>query len=285
MKKLIVILAVLGAIAFALLAVIVVVALVKVLIGPSVPTRTIVELDLEQALIEDLPDDPIAQALMRKQMTVRDVVEGLQMAREDDHVIGLVARVGNPGLGLAGIQEIRAALEAFRDQGKPTLCWAETFGEFANGTGAYYLATACDEIWLQPSGDVGLTGLIAETPFVRDLLDELDVVPRLDQRHEYKNAMNIYTDREYSAPHREATQSIVDSLFGQIVRGIAERRGLSESRVRELVDGAPYYGHEAIELSLVDRLGYRDEVYTAAKSWQESAELLYLAKYLERVGH
>ena len=91
----------------------------------------------------------------------------------------------------AHLQEIRDAVMRFRESGKPAYAFAETFGEFGPGNGGYYLATAFDRIYLQPSGDVGLTGMIYESPFVRGLLDKLHVTPQLDQRMEYKNAMVV----------------------------------------------------------------------------------------------
>jgi protease-4 len=95
---------------------------------------------------------------------------------------------------------------AFRQSKKPAIAYAETFGEAGPGTGAYYLATAFESIYLQPSGDVGLSGLIAESPFIRGTLDKIGLEPRFAQRREYKNAMNVFTERKFTPPHREATQ-------------------------------------------------------------------------------
>ena len=106
-----------------------------------------------------------------------------------------------PRMGLAEIQEVRDAVIAFRESGKPTIAYAETFGEFGPGNGAYYLATAFDRIYLQPSGDIGLTGLMAESAFVSGTLEKLGLSPRMDHRYEYKNALNMFTEKKlYPAP-------------------------------------------------------------------------------------
>src|SRR5262245_3710547 len=157
----------------------------------TVPARTILEVDLTRGLQEQAPEDPVTGFLLAKHPTVRDVVEALQRAATDDRVVALIARVGTASMGLAQLQEVRDAVLTFREKGKRAVAYATTFGEFDAGNGAYYLATAFDTIYLQPSGDVGLTGLVAETPFVRGTLDKLDLVPRLDHRSEYKNFMNI----------------------------------------------------------------------------------------------
>jgi protease-4 len=250
----------------------------------SVPGKVILEMDFEKPLVEYVSDEPLARALMREVMTVRDVVDALERASKDKRVVGLVAMVGSARMGIAVIQEIRDAVVRFADSGKFAVAYSETFGEFGPGNGAYYLATAFDEIYLQPSGDLNLTGLMYETPFLRGTLDKLYVEPRMDHRKEYKNAMNIFTEREYNQPHREAIEALMNSQFSQIIGGITKSRSLAEERVTELVDQAPLLGAEAVKASLVDGLLYRDEVYELVKARVEGAKLLYLGRYLERAG-
>lgn len=251
----------------------------------SVPSKVLLEADLEQSIEEYVPSSSITRAFGTPAMTTRDVVDALDRAAKDDRVAGLVARVGAVPMGLAQIQEIRDAVARFRKSGKPAVAWSETFGEFGAGNGAYYLASAFDSIYLQPSGDVGLTGLMYEAPFLRKMFDKLDVVPRMDHRYEYKNAMNTYTETKYTAPHREAMETLMGSQFGQIVRGIAQGRKLTEAEVRSAFDRGPFLGQQAVDAKLVDGLLYRDEVYDRAqKKAGDDAKLLYLDRYLERAG-
>lgn len=149
----------------------------------SVPSKAILEANFETGLIEDVPEDAVAKALLSRTLTVRDVVDALERASRDDRVAGLIARLGGSGMGMAQAQEIRDAVRNFRAHKKFAVAFSETFGEFGPGNGSYYLATAFDQVWLQPSGDVGLTGLIMETQFFRGALDKLGVVPRLDHRY------------------------------------------------------------------------------------------------------
>jgi protease IV len=250
-----------------------------------VASGTVLEADFEQPLAEDAPSDPIARLVSGESPVVRDVVEALERAGGDQRVKGLVARVGAAPVGLAQVQELRDAVMAFRAKGKWAVAWAETYGEFAPGNGAYYLATAFDEIYLLPSGDVGLTGLIYETPFLRGTLDKLGLVPRMDHRKEYKNAMNTFTERAYTAAHREALAKVMDSQFGQMVRGVAAARKLTETQVRGIFDRGPYLGQEAVKAGLVDGLAYRDEVYDrVGKRAGGDPSYLKLATYLERAG-
>jgi protease-4 len=250
----------------------------------SMPDRVIIEVDLEEPLVEYVSLDPLAQALKGKQPSVRDVIEALERASQDERVTGLVARVGATPMGMAVIQEIRDAVGKFSESGKFTVAYAETFGEGGPGNGAYFLATAFDEIYLQPSGDVGLTGLMYESPFVRGTLEKLHVTPRIDHRKEFKNAKNMFTETEFTEAHEEAMQKVMDSHFSQIVKAIVEARGVTEEQLTNLINSGPILGTGAVDANLVDELLYRDEVYEKVKAKAEGAELLYLDKYLERAG-
>lgn len=250
-----------------------------------VPPVTVLEVDFERGLVEYVPDEPVARYLLSKPLVVLDVVLALERASADERVAALVARVGAARMGMAQVQEVRDAVLGFRARGKRAIAYAETFGEFGPGNAAYYLATAFDEIRLQPSGDVGLTGLVFRTPFLRGTLDKLGIVPRLGRRREYKSLPDLLTGRGYSRPHREALSRIMDSMYGQIVRGISESRKLSEEEVRRIADRGPLSAAEAAEANLVDGLAYRDEVYAQVRERAgASASFLSLSEYLDRAG-
>ena len=284
-KKLTAFLAIMGAAGFLALSA----ALAMSFFGPfakgRLPSKILLEADFERPIEEYMPDQPITKAFGGDEPTTRDVIDALDRAAADQRVGGFVARLGAVPMGLAQIQEIRDAVLRFRASGKPAVAYAETFGEFGAGNGSYYLATAFDEIYLQPSGDVGLTGLMYESPFVKGLFDKLAVVPRMDHRHEYKNAMNFYTETKFTEPHREAMKKLMDSQFGQMVAGIAKGRRMSEDRVRATFNDGPYLGQQAVDAKLVDGLLYRDEVYEKArKKAGDDVKQLYLETYLDRAG-
>jgi len=255
---------------------------------PSVtplPANIVLTADLTKGLPEGASDDPLLRLLFGGKTTLRDFLDAIEAAGNDPRVKMLLARVGDDELGLAKIQEVRDAIAAFRTKGKLTLAFADSFGEFGPGTRPYYLATAFDEIWLQPMGNVGLTGLYAESPFLKGTLDILGIVPEFDHREEYKTAMNLLTETKMTAPHREEVEALLGSVAGQVVRGIAQARKLAEAEVRAVIDRGPLLATEAVKAKLVDRLGYRDEVMAHARARAGSgAELLSLGTYLDRVG-
>src|SRR6202047_5036099 len=218
----------------------------------------ILNVDLTQGLAEGSHGDPLLRLLVGAEPTLRDVLDGIETAAGDPRVQVLLARVGDDELALGKIQELRDAVTAFRSKGKFALAFADSFGEFGPGTRPYYLATAFDEIWLQPMGNVGLTGLYADSPFLKGTLDLLGIVPEFDHREEFKTAMNVLTETKMTPAHREEVEALLGSIAGQIVHGIAQGRKLSEAEVRDLIDRGPLLAQEAIQAKLVDRLGYRD---------------------------
>ena len=245
----------------------------------------ILTVDLTQGLAEGPHQDRLLRLLLGSEPSLRDVLDGIETASSDPRVKVLLARVGDDELGLAKIQELCDAIAAFRAKGKFALAFADSFGEFGPGTRPYYLATAFDEIWLQPMGNVGLTGLYAEVPFFKGTLDLLGIVPEFDHREEFKTAMNSLTETKMTPPHREEVDALLASIGGQIIHGIAEGRKLPEAEVREAIDRGPLLADEARQAKLVDRLGYRDEVLAQARAHAGSgAELTGLTTYLDRAG-
>jgi protease IV len=240
----------------------------------------ILELDLTEGLAETRPTDPISAVAARNRAVLPDVLDGLRRARDDARVKILVARLGGRSIGLAAVQELRHAIADFAEAGKATIAWAESFGEFSAGNVQYYLATAFEQIWLQPSGDLGLTGIAVERIFLRGVLDRLGAEFQVAKRHEFKSAAEQFTETGFSAPAREETERLTASVTEQLVQAIAERRGLSRARVSELIDAGPFLAARAHAEGLVDELGYRDEVYAQArKQAGPDAAVLYLGRY------
>lgn len=251
----------------------------------AVPAQVILTVNLEKQVVEYVPDNPIAKLMNEDMQSLRGIVGALDKARTDERVVGLLARVGDSPMGFAQVQEVRDAILAFRKSGKPAIAYAETFGEGGAGTGGYYLASAFETIYLQPSGDVGLTGFRAEHPFVKGLLDSLDVVPRMAHRYEYKNAMNLFTEDHFTDAHREATEALLGSMYDQVVVDLAASLGKTTGQVKNIIDQGPILGTDAVALGLVSELAYRDEVYDRVKTLLgEKTAYLSLEKYGKRAG-
>jgi len=241
---------------------------------------------LELVLNEDIPDhvpvDGLAQVFSGRKLTMRDYLEALRLARDDKRINGLLVRIDGPGVGSAKLQELRDAIIDFQKSDKWAVAYLETAGEFSPGNRDYYLATACGSIWLAPPGDINLVGLYAEVPFVRGTLDLLGVVPDMDHIGKYKSAMNTITDKAMNDAFRESMEALIGGIYGQVERGIAKGRKMTEAQVASLIDNGPYVGPKALEVSLVDKLGYSDELENHLKEKNGGTlPLVKVGKYLK----
>ena len=247
---------------------------------PPLPDSIVLTADLNRGLAAGPSQDALSEIVFGDKPTLRGFLDAIERAGDDPRVKALYVQLGQDGLALATAQEVRDAIQAFRAKGKFALAFSESFGEFGPGTRPYYLATAFDEIWVQPLGSVGLIGLRAEIPFLRGTLDWLGIKPSFGRREEYKTATNSLTETAMTGPQREETEALLNSVSGQIVRGIAAARRLAETQVGELIDRGPLFADEAKEAGLIDRIGYRDEALAAARGRAGSgARLMPLSRY------
>lgn len=221
---------------------------------------TVLELDLAQGLLSSAPTTPRDALRALRAPTMRAVRDGLRRAATDDSVAGLVVHVGDCPLSVSQVDELAELIKDF-GRHKPTLAWSETFGELTSGLYGYRLASHCQQVWLQPSGTLGIQGVLLGVTLLRGTLDKVGVQPEFGQRHEYKTAANQFNAHEVTEPQREMMQRIADSVLDETISRVAERRTLTPEAVRAAVDAAPLTASEAIEHRLVDRIGYRDEVY------------------------
>jgi len=231
--------------------------------------------------VTDGPTDPLSRLVAGRRPSLRDVVETLDEAARDRRVRAVIARVDAPAENWAHAQELRDAVVAFRASGKPAIAHAQSFSEAGHAGLAYLVATGFDQVHLQPSGEVGATGVSMVQPFVADLLDKLDVTAQFDHRREYKTAKNVLTERAFTDAHRESFDRIVASLYEQLLAAIGAGREVDRDRAAALLDRAPLPADQALAEGLVDRLAYRDEsVATGMQLAGDHARLVTLPRYL-----
>ncbi|OBG46295.1 signal peptide peptidase SppA [Mycobacterium alsense] len=223
----------------------------------GVPNGCVLEFDLCSAPPETTGFDPLALiAGGDRHIALRDAVSGIHRAAEDPRVAGLIARVQLAASPPAVVQELREAVAAFSSR-KPSLAWAETYP----GTLSYYLASAFGEVWLQPSGSVGLVGFANNAMFLRDALDKAGIEAQIIAKGEYKSAANLFTEVGFTEAHREAVSRLLESLQEQVWQAVAGSRKIDRRALDALADRAPLLREDAVASGLVDRIGFRDEAY------------------------
>jgi protease-4 len=251
--------------------------------SPVLPREVVLAVNVSGPIPEVVADDPFARFGGGEPLSMRELYSALTEAARDDRVVGVRVHVGAYQAGFGSTQEIRSLLHRVREAGKWTSAYLDTAGEFAPGNGVYYLASACDEVSLNPAGDINLIGISARSPFLRGTFDKLEIEPEFPGRGDYKTARFLYTERDFTPEHREMIGWLVDSLMGQMVDGIAADRQTSPEQIRELVDRAPFFGSEAKEVGLVDHLEDWYEFTERVKGKaSDRAEVVGLRDYLKR---
>ncbi len=223
----------------------------------GVPNGCVLELNLQSAPPETTGFDPLTIITGGgRQMSLRETVAAIHRAAEDPRVAGLIARVQLPPSPIGAVQELRDAIAAFSAV-KPSVAWAETYP----GTLSYYVASAFREIWMQPSGGVGLIGFAANAMFLRDALDKAGIEAQFVARGEYKSAANLFTEDGFTDAHREAVTRMLESLQSQVWQAVAESRKITVEDLDAMADRAPLMRDDALASGLVDHIGFRDEAY------------------------
>jgi protease IV len=249
----------------------------------GIPTGCVIEFSLRSVPPETTGFDPLTIVTGGgRAMALRDAVAAIHHAAEDPRVAGLIARVQLATSPVGAVQELREAIVAFSAV-KPSLAWAETYP----GTLSYYLASAFGEVWMQPSGSVGLVGFASNATFLRDALDKVGIEAQIVARGEYKSAANVFTEDGFTDAHREAVTRMLESLRGQVWQAVAESRSIDADTLDALADRAPLLRDDAVSSGLVDRIGFRDEAYARIAeligvediSDEEAPPRLYLSRY------
>jgi protease IV len=246
-------------------------AAIYLLVGrePVVPARSTLVLRLSGDLGEGGPEDVFGQYLpVRRPMTVRTVAENLRKARVDPRISAvLVMPSGFTTAYWAKLQEVHDAIVDFRRSGKQAIAHLEYGGQ-----SEYYVAAACDRVFMVPTSTLDLTGVASYTIFLRGTLDKIGAFPDMIHVGDYKTATNQLTEKTFTPAHREMVNWLNRDLYDQLVRAIADGRKKSEAEVRQLLDEGPFLPEDALRAGLVDDLAYEDQVRDRLKSDGRGAE-------------
>lgn len=229
-----------------------------------IPMHTIVTLQLgHESLREYRGVNFFPYPQLKSTINLKSTLFKLERAAVDTRVSGVLLVIEGDEIGLGQIQEIRKSLKHLRDQGKRVYVFSETFGELSSGLKSYYLASVADEIWLQPNGNLGISGIHLEIPFAKDILDALGVNVQIEKRGRYKSMPDSLLESAMTADSKENLQSIIGNLLQQITDDIASERKLEAKHVKDLLLNGPYLTTEALSHKLIDQVGHLPELKKA----------------------
>jgi protease-4 len=222
----------------------------------KIDDRSWLVVDLYGAIDEYDPPAGILGAVGGGGETLQRVLGNLEKAAVDKRIDGVVMKIsGSNGAGRAMLEEMRGAVKKVRGAGKKVHCWSDDMNR-----NAYYLASACDSIWLAPPANVQFIGMGSGSMHIKGTLEKLGIKPNLHQIKEYKAAAEMMTRSNMSPEARENDKWLLEEFWSMFVKALDEDRGLTEERIVETMDLAVMTADEAKVAGLVDGIIYWDEL-------------------------
>jgi protease-4 len=189
-----------------------------------------------------------------------DIARQINRAGEDPSVEAIVLRINSPGGSAAAAQEVYEEIGKARDNEKVVVA---SMSDVAT-SGGYYIACAADRIVANPGTITGSIGVIFSQLQYAELLEKYGIQSIVIKSGEYKDIGSPL--RNMTEEERQILQEMIDDIYLQFVRAVAEGRAMDESEVLELADGRIFTGRQAKEMGLVDELGnFQDAIDLAAK--------------------
>lgn len=207
------------------------------------------------AVKEGLPEGTAGESLFGSPKDhLRELLERLDAAAKDDKLSGVVLRLREPDIGLAKVDELRAAVARVRKTGKKVFADVHSAG-----TKDYQVACACDQIIMPESGTLMITGMQAQVIFFKGLLDKLGIQADFVQMGDFKGASEPMTRTSMSPEFRAQYETVINDYFEQMVERIAADRKIDAAQVKKLIDTGIFSAQQAKEAGLIDRVAYEDQ--------------------------
>lgn len=207
-----------------------------------------------------------------------EVLATIEKAKSDDRIKGINLNLSSIALGMASLEDVRNALLDFKTSGK----WIVTYGEVLT-QGAYYLASVSDEIYLYPMGVIDWKGLSAQTYFLKDMLNKLEIDMQIirGSNNKFKSAVEPFMLDHMSEANKEQTLKYVGGIWNHLVDGIAAERGISSEELNALADSLKIQStQDAVKYQLIDGAKYPDElesVFREKLSLSDSDDIHFVA--------
>lgn len=236
----------------------------------TVKPKSVLYMTLNYEIPERTTDDDLTATLMGLQNSntdqsgLNDIIANIDEAKNDPNISGIFLELSSVGTSTANIEELRHHIISFRESGKFVITYSETMAQ-----NAYYLATAGDEIYINPDGMLDIHGMASQIMFYKNLLDKLDIEIQIIRgpNNKFKSAVEPYFLDKMSAANREQMTKLLNTMWFKVVSDISESRNISIAKINELADNLSltFDAKVALNEGFVDGLAYRDEIIARIK--------------------
>ncbi len=227
--------------------------------APTVRSGSVLVVKLSGAIPEQVSHDSFNQAFGGEPaFDLYDVKRALQKAAVDDRIDGVWLQLHGVLANWGTLQEIRSALIAFKESGKPLIA---SSGEYMMAEDEYFLASVADSVFASPEAFFEFNGLYLEVMYYKGLLEKLDVEPQIIRAGKFKAAVEPLLRDDLSEENEEQLAALLASQNSVFLEAIAESRGRLATDMQRLTEDPAFItATEAYEAGLLDGLRYEDEV-------------------------
>lgn len=217
-----------------------------------------------------------------KSVGLIDAVHAIKAAADDERITALyLTDPGASAVSWGSMTELRDALQAFKESGKPIVAYATAYSQ-----SGYYAASVADKVCLHPSGMLDFRGMGGQVMYYKDLLDKLGVEMQLirPESCSYKSAGEVYTRTNMSDANREQIRAYIGSIWRTATAQIAASRGMEVAELNAIADDlSGLFADGARRQRLVDTLCFEEDVKQMLKEEHGGKQLLSVEKYAEKV--
>lgn len=224
---------------------------------------SILHLEFDKAIVDRGSEDDLMIDLGPFSSTsttgLNTILACLEHAKTDDRIEGILLDLSGLQAGFATVKEVRDKIIEFKkDSGKPVIAFSDSYTQ-----GAYFLATAADEVHLQPKGDLLFQGLHSEYMFFKGMFEKLDIDVQFirGSNNRFKSFGEVFTEDRMSDANREQSRVLLNSLWDEVLAGISDARRVGKDSLDLIADSLLVRSaDDALKHGLVDGLTYRDEL-------------------------
>lgn len=200
--------------------------------------------------------DPVTRSFTQTP-GLNEILRDLRKAAEDENIKGILIDNGTMPSGWATADEIRTALEEFKESGK----FIYSYSDYIMMQESYFISSAADAIWLSPASTFNFNGLASEVTFYRDALEKIGVEVQVIRHGKFKGAVEPYMLDHLSDENRAQISEYIGSIWGHVVKTISEARGLPVEKIKQLADSLAGYDLARMKgAGMIDGTLYRDQL-------------------------
>ena len=244
---------------------------------PTVSDGSVLRIELNGTVSERVTENPFAELMGNKALASQgldDLLKAIKVAKTNDKIKGIYLEGGLLSADFASLEELRKALVDFKQSKKFVVAYADQYTQ-----GSYYLASAADKVWLNPSGMLDWHGIASQPIFFTDLMKKVGVKMQVFKVGTFKSAVEPYILTEMSEPNRQQVQSFIGDIWQPFCQDVSASRKISTDSLNAFADRYVTFAeaNDYVRLKMVDELTYIDQVRTKLQKLSQQDKVNFIS--------